>query len=142
MDAGSLEAAVGAAPNKLPVLPAGPPGADARIKELKMLGGLLLVSPPLPNTLPAVVAAERFRFLKKPSPAGVGAENENPGVTVAGVAVPLGLVMDGFAVVTCRVCHNITTSKLNSTSKQLKLVIKTCHVSYNEVPPQRKVTSL
>ena len=59
VDAGSLEAAAGAAPSKLPVLTAGPPGADARIKELKMLGGLLLVSPPLPNTLPVVVAVER-----------------------------------------------------------------------------------
>lgn len=116
MDAGSLEAAVGAVPNKLPVLIAGPPGADARIKELKMLGVLLLVSPPLPNTLPAMVDAERLRFLKKPSPAGTGAENGNPGVTVAGVVIPLELAMDGFAVVTCTVCHNIKTSRLGSIS--------------------------
>lgn len=109
MGAGALDTAVGAMPNKLLVLPAAPPEADDRIKELKMLGGLLLVSPPLPNTLPAV-AVERLRFLKKPSPACVGAENGNPCVTVAGVTIPLEPAGDGFAVVTCRACHNIKTS--------------------------------
>ena len=116
--AGALETAVGAMPNKLLVLPAAPPGVDARIKELKMLGGLPLVSPPLPNTLPAMVAVERLRFLKKPSPAAVGAENGNPCVIVAGVAIPLELAMDGFAVVTCWACCNIKTSGLSSTLKK------------------------
>lgn len=92
-------------------LPAGPPGDDVRIKEVKMLGGLLLVSPPLPNTLPARVGVERLRFLKKPSPVGVGAENGNPGVTVAGVVIPLELAMDGFALVTCRFYQNIKASQ-------------------------------
>ena len=108
---------MGAAPNKLLVLPAAPPGTDARIKELKILGGLLLVSPPPPpppNTPPAMVAVERLRFLKKPSPAGIGAENENPGVPVAEVVIRVELAMDGFAVVTCRVCHNIKISGLGS----------------------------
>lgn len=109
MGAGALETAVGAMPNKLLVLPAALPETDARIKELKMLGGLLLVSPPLPNTLLEMVAVERLRFLKKPSPAGVRAENGNPCVTVAGVAIPLELAMDGFAFVTCRAFHNIKT---------------------------------
>ena len=131
MGTGSLETAVGAMPNKLLVLPAVPPVADARIRELKMLGGLLLVSPPLLNTLPAMVAVERLRFLKKPSPAGVGAENGNPCVTVVGVAIPLELALDEFAVVTCRACHNIKTSRLSSTLKKLKYVIIGCHVSYN-----------
>lgn len=130
MDAGTLEAVVGAVPNKLPVLPAGAPVADARIKALKMLGGLLLVSPP-PNTLPAMVGEERLRFLKKPSPAAVGAENANPVDVVAGVAIPLELAMDGLAVVTCRVCQNIkTTSELSSTSYQHKWVIVRCHIPY------------
>ena len=116
MDAGLLEIAVGTVPNKLLVLLAAPPGADARIKELKMLGGLLLVSPPLPNTLPARVGVERLRFLKKPSPAGVGAENGNPGVTVAGVTIPLEVAMGRFALVTCRFYRNIKTTQLSPTS--------------------------
>ena len=129
--AGSLETAVGATPKKLLVLPAAPPGADARIRELKMLGGLLLVSPPLPNTLPAMVAVERLRFVKKPSPAGFGAENGYPCVAVAGVAIPLEPALDEFVVVTCRACLNIKTPGSSSTLKQLKCIINRCHVSYN-----------
>lgn len=117
MDAGTLEAPVGTVPNKLLVLPAGAPVADARIKALKMLGGLLLISPP-PNTLPAMVDEERLRFLKKPSPAAVGAENANPVDAVAGVAIPLELAMDGLAVVTCRVCQNIKKTSEFPTSYQ------------------------
>lgn len=85
---------MGAVPNKLLVFPAALP--DDRINAPKMLGGL-----------PKLLGEERLRFLKNPSPLGVGAENVKPVVvTVAGVAIPLELAVDGVAVVTCTVCQN------------------------------------
>ena len=95
-DAALVESAVGTPPKKLPV----PPGPEYLIEAPKMLVEVLAGSP-VPNALPGLLA--KPRFLKKPPLLGVGAENANDVVVVAGVEIPLEMAMDGLTVDTGRV---------------------------------------